>query len=413
MAVTRTAIHRNLLMCAGVLALAACNGNAPRDWDLRGMGGSNAFNTAGAAEQATLARPQPDNRGVISYPGYQVVVAKRGDTVASIASRLGLAAADLARYNAIDPNAPLNDGAVITLPGRVSEPSPATGAVTTGPLQPPAADGKIDITALATGALDRAQASGDTGATAAPTTTATASAAGAPKPALPNTNATQPIKHKVARGETAYTIARLYNIPVRALADWNGLGPDLAVHEGQILLIPVIDTSKPAAAAPVTAPGQQSPAPEPPSAAQPLPAATPPAASAPTKLPASPNLGKDATQASAAAFIMPVDGKIIRPFTKKGEGIDIGAAAGTAVKASSDGTVAAITKDTEGFPIVVIRHANNILTAYQRIDGVTVKKGDTVKRGQKIAVVRQGDPAFLHFVVSQGVDPVDPATVLK
>ena len=158
---------------------------------------------------------------------------------------------------------------------------------------------------------------------------------------------------------------------------------------------------------------QKSAAPEPPSAAKPLPTTTPPAASAPAKVPASPDLGKDATAASAATFIMPVDGKIIRPFTKKGEGIDIAAAAGTAVKASSDGTVAAITKDTEGFPIVVIRHPNNILTAYQRIDGVTVKKGDTVKRGQKIAVVRQGDPAFLHFVVSQGVDPVDPATVLK
>ena len=67
----------------------------------------------------------------------------------------------------------------------------------------------------------------------------------------------------------------------------------------------------------------------------------------------------------------------------------------------------------DGFPIVVIRHDGNLLSAYQRLDGVTVAKGDKVKRGQKIAVIRAGDPAFLHFVVSQGIEPIDPATVLN
>ena len=42
------------------------------------------------------------------------------------------------------------------------------------------------------------------------------------------------------RGETAYTIARLYNVSAKSLAEWNGLGPDLAVREGQYLLIPVV-----------------------------------------------------------------------------------------------------------------------------------------------------------------------------
>jgi murein DD-endopeptidase MepM/ murein hydrolase activator NlpD len=404
MALKLTAIHRTLVMSAGLLSLAACSD--VKDWDLRNMSGG--FNTTGAAERATLARPTPDNRGVLSYPGYQVVVAKRGDTVGRIANRLGLAPDELARYNAISANDPLNEGEVIALPGRVAEPSPATGASTTGPIAPPAND-QIDITTLATGAIDRAQ-------TTAPMTntgSGTQVAALAPQTAQPKVAAAQPTKHKVTRGETAYTIARLYNIPVRALADWNGLGPDLAVHEGQVLLIPVVDPTRTVSAPPVTPPGQPSPTPEPPSASKPLPTTTPPAASAATPMPASPNLGKDRTAASASKFIMPVDGKIIRPFSKKGEGIDISAAAGTAVVASGDGTVAAITKDTDGFPIIVIRHDGNLLSAYQRIDGVTVAKGDKVKRGQKIAVIRAGDPAFLHFVVSQGIEPIDPATVLN
>ena len=64
-------------------------------------------------------------------------------------------------------------------------------------------------------------------------------------------------------------------------------------------------------------------------------------------------------------------------------------------------------------PILVIKHAGGVLTVYANIDGIKVAKGDTVKRGQTVAVVRQGDPAFLHFEVRKGVDAVDPMTYLQ
>ena len=88
-----SALHRNLVMTAGLLSLASCGG--VKDWDLRNLGGG--FNTTGAAQQATLARPTPDARGVISYPGYQVVVARPGDTVATIAQRLNLSPGSVAQ----------------------------------------------------------------------------------------------------------------------------------------------------------------------------------------------------------------------------------------------------------------------------------------------------------------------------
>jgi len=59
-------------------------------------------------------------------------------------------------------------------------------------------------------------------------------------------------------------------------------------------------------------------------------------------------------------------------------------------------------------PIVVIRHADNLLTVYAGVDDLTIKKGDSVKRGQQIAVVRAGSPSFLHFEVRKGLDSVDP-----
>jgi murein DD-endopeptidase MepM/ murein hydrolase activator NlpD len=61
----------------------------------------------------------------------------------------------------------------------------------------------------------------------------------------------------------------------------------------------------------------------------------------------------------------------------------------------------------------VIRHADGLLTVYAGVDGITVAKGDTVKRGQAIAKVRAASPAFLHFEVRRGVESTDPTTFLQ
>ena len=83
------------------------------------------------------------------------------------------------------------------------------------------------------------------------------------------------------------------------------------------------------------------------------------------------------------------------------------------MRAAADGTVAAITKDTDQVPILVLRHADNLLTVYAGIDAVKVAKGAKVSRGQQIAVIRAATPAFLHFEVRKGVDAVDPMGFLQ
>ena len=47
------------------------------------------------------------------------------------------------------------------------------------------------------------------------------------------------------------------------------------------------------------------------------------------------------------------------------------------------------------------------------IEGITVKKGDKVKRGQALAKVRSSTPPFVHFEVRQGFDSVDPMPYLQ
>ncbi len=410
---TRGNARISLLAGAACIALSACSG--PLDFDLRGLSGG--FTTANAAQTPLAARPQPDDRGVISYPNYQVAVARRGDTLADVASRVGLDTATLAKFNGIDPSIALRKDEIIALPTRVAEPSPATGAAATGPIKP------VDISTVAGGAIDRA-----------PETPASVqTTALAPVKTPPAQTGKEPIRHKVERGETAFTVARLYSVPVKDLAEWNGLGADFAIRAGQFLLIPVPSQNPPKAAPAQTAaatplPGEGSSTPTPPSATKPLPAekiapaaaavtattaaATPKAEAKPTKLVA--NVGKTSKPAPAGKLVRPVNGTIIREYAKgKNEGINIKAAAGTSVKAADTGTVAAITKSADGVPIVVVRHAGNLLTVYANVTDVSVKKGDAVSRGQSIAKLRGGSDSFVHFEVRKGFDSVDPNPFLN
>ncbi|MBK0326838.1 peptidoglycan DD-metalloendopeptidase family protein [Rhodobacteraceae bacterium F11138] len=379
---------------AAIAMLGACS--EPLDFDLRGQMG--AFNTSEAARNKTTERPKPDDRGIISYPNYQVAVARRGDTVTDVANRIGLPAEQLAKFNGLSPTVPLRSGEVIALPSRVAEPSAATGAVDIATLAGDAINAAPDTTPVQTSRLQPATKP-------------------APTPAAPSATAPEPVRHKVARGETAYTISRLYQVPVKSLAEWNGLGSDFAIREGQYLLIPVTGAAAPkratevaAASVDVTEPGVGSPTPTPPSAAKPLPDEkidpTPPD-------PPKTSVGKPSL-ASNAAMAMPVAGKIIRTYSKgRNDGIDISAAPGTAITAAADGSVAAITQDADQVPIVVVRHPNNLLTVYANVDQITVGKGDKIKRGQKLAQLRGGKNAYVHFEVRNGFDSVDPMPYLE
>jgi LysM repeat protein len=350
------------------MGLGACADGL--DLDFRGspLGGP-------VSRQVTEARPEADARGVISYPGYQVALARAGDTPSDVAGRVGLAAEEVASFNGLPPDVRLREGEVLALPRRVGE---------------PVREGAVDITTLAGAAIDRASP---------PQTSAPAPQDGR-----------EPIRHEVARGETAFTIARAYGVPVRALAEWNGLGPELTVREGQFLLIPVVRGAA-AEAASTQPPGTGSRAPVPPSAAEPLPEPEPePEPEAVAE--AAPDLSSERTvEPSAGRLRAPVQGAVIRDFQPgTNDGVDFAAPAGTTVSAAAGGTVAAITEDTEGVPILVLRHEGDLLTVYANIDDLAVAKGDRVSAGQALAEVREG--GSLHFEVREGFEAVDPSDYL-
>ena len=107
------------------------------------------------------------------------------------------------------------------------------------------------------------------------------------------------------RGETAFTISRLYNVTVSALAEWNNLDGNLTVREGQYLLIPLpAETAAPVP--PTTTPGASSPTPPPPSSTTPLPEPEPEAVAKPEPKP------EPVAAPSGGRMGYPVKGKIIR-----------------------------------------------------------------------------------------------------
>ena len=97
-------------------------------------------------------------------------------------------------------------------------------------------------------------------------------------------------------------------------------------------------------------------------------------------------------------------------------GLDFPAAVGTPIVAAAGGVVVTQEYHPEYGAMVEIDHGNDLVTRYAHSSRVLVKKGDLIKRGQKIAEVGtsgRSTGAHLHFeVLVQGI-PQDPQKFLS
>ncbi len=272
----------------------------------------------------------------------------------------------------------------------------------------------------------------------------------------------------VAQGDTLYTLARRYGVTVDMIARANGLST-VYVRPGTKLFIPRADPasyaqgssrtpakaaqaapspagkdqSRPAVASSVEKPnrnastGQELKAPAagstrladkgPPPGPQQAPAVVQPAPAiksaglAPSAEASCEAALSNPQPRMGATFRKPVDGKTISPFgpQKDGtvnEGITISVPKGTPVKAAENGVVAYVGDELPGFGnLILIRHADEYVTAYAHADTVMVKKCDVVKRGQTVATAgTTGDTSQpqVHFEIRKNSKPVDPSPLL-
>jgi murein DD-endopeptidase MepM/ murein hydrolase activator NlpD len=101
---------------------------------------------------------------------------------------------------------------------------------------------------------------------------------------------------------------------------------------------------------------------------------------------------------------------------KPHQGIDLPAPIGTPVFAAADGRVVYAGNGIRGYGnLVVLKHPGDLLTVYAHNSVLLVSEGQTVRAGDRIALVGQSGHAtgpHLHFEVRTGQIPRDPMSYL-
>ena len=253
----------------------------------------------------------------------------------------------------------------------------------------------------------------------------------------------------VRRGQSLSEIAQSYHVPMRVIAEANGLSPPYRIQTGRTLTIPGVGQPRPPAppqsvaalpnpqtqeipqpttgqglAAPRVQEGPSiSPLPAPPPTGQSEAKPPPPVAIAPPALPDNPDSNKAEPQSApgAGGFIWPVRGHVVstygsRPDGTHNDGINIAAARGASVQAVDSGVVAYTGNELRGYGnLVLVKHANGWISAYAHCDTILVKRGEKITRGQVIARVGStgnvSEPQ-LHFELRRGQHAVDPREFL-
>ena len=267
-----------------------------------------------------------------------------------------------------------------------------------------------------------------------------------PAPSLPRTpTAKAPSAgggYTVESGDTLSSVARKTGRSVDSIKAANGL-TDGNIRIGQTLVVPGAG-SKPALpalpaqaqvaaaapkplAAPVAAPAAPAAAPAAPqvATAKPAEAAAQTASYTPPKQTARAIVEDSEAEAPSGTGIgkmrWPVRGKVVANYGKGGgkasDGIDIAVPEGTPVKAAENGVVIYAGDGLKEFGnTVLVRHENGLVTVYGHASSLKVQRGQTVKRGQELALSGMSgstESPKLHFEVRKNSSPVDPSTFLE
>ena len=184
--------------------------------------------------------------------------------------------------------------------------------------------------------------------------------------------------YRVNAGDTLASIAAAYGQRPQDLASWNRMPVNAPVVPGQVLRV-----------APPAAGAIANPAPPP----GPAPAGTAP-----------------------IHFSWPARGAVVVRFEAgKSKGIVIAGAPGEAVTAAADGRVVYVgTAIPEYGPLIVIKHSDNLVSAYGHAGKLLVNEGDAVRAGQPIGEMATdaNGRGTIEFEIRRDGTPVDPLNYL-
>lgn len=139
-------------------------------------------------------------------------------------------------------------------------------------------------------------------------------------------------------------------------------------------------------------------------------------ASSATIAAAPPSAAATSATLGSIQWLTPTQGKIVSPYSVATKGVDVEGHEGQAIVAAAAGKVAYSGSGLKGYGnLIIIKHADNYLTAYSHNKVNLVKEGDIIKRGQKIAELGKtdSDRPILHFEIRKNGKPINPTSIFS
>jgi lipoprotein NlpD len=193
--------------------------------------------------------------------------------------------------------------------------------------------------------------------------------------------------------DTLYSIAWRFDIDYHDLARWNNIGPDFRITVGQSLLLK--GTASPLRAAPSVG-------------------HAPPVKHAPPASSASSAPAGAIANATALKWVWPTEHPA-PPLPVPGGGILLAGHVGQEIRAACAGRVVYSGSGLRSYGnLIIIKHSENLLSAYAHNRDSLVRDGEEVSAGQPIAHMGEGAPQkpVLYFEIRRYGKPIDPKTIL-
>ena len=203
----------------------------------------------------------------------------------------------------------------------------------------------------------------------------------------------KPKVHIVKKGHTLYDIANCYEVSISDIMKINQLKNNDKIYLGDKLLIPLYDNTNQTNCNNITK----------------------------VTITKEVNKTSEKKKNNNYSYMWPVKGKIISKFglLAKGlrnDGINISADIGNPVLAIESGKIVYAGNEIQAFGnLILIKHHNDKTSAYAHLDKINVKKGESVNKGQIIALVGNSGKVSipqLHFEIRDKDGPLDPLKYL-
>lgn len=200
------------------------------------------------------------------------------------------------------------------------------------------------------------------------------------------------VRHIVKKGDTVASLAKLYSGDAGDIIAYNGLASESDIQVGDSVVIPG---------------GRVAPPP----AQKKTPKKSSPKAGGGVSISPAVATGAGGSTGGGGYFAHPVPGAVRTQGIHGYNGVDLGAANGTAIRAAAAGEV--IISKGSGWnggygSYIVIKHANGTQTLYAHTSANYVTPGQTVAQGESIGAVGstgQSTGSHLHFEVRGDANP--------